>query len=161
MPSGSDAIMLHTRGFSAIPMFNNALFLGLVMCLGQAATAAVPVGEPLPAIAITEKGELVLSEPDKVHYKDWVTSDLAGRVHVLQYLAGRLSTPKINKPFTDRLGELHLESRHYHVTTIINLDDTLFGTSAIVASQLKRNKRKYPASSIVADKHGTVQNSGI
>ncbi len=135
-------------------LFNVAVFFGLLMCLGNSATAAVPVGEPLPAIAITEKGELVLSPPDKVHYEAWATSGLAGRVHVIQYLAGRISAPKINRPFTDRLGELRIESEYYHVTTIINLNDTLFGTSAIVASQLKRNKRKYPASSIVADEHG-------
>ena len=43
----------------------------------------------------------------------------------------------------------------YHVTTVINLDDALWGTSGFVVSEVKDSKKKYPASTIVLDENGT------
>lgn len=111
------------------------------------------VGAALPALEVTDKGELILAG-DKVEYKPWSSATLTGKVHVLQYLAGRMSSSKLNEPFTDKLSELAMSLEFHQVTTIINLDDAMWGTSGFVASELKSNKKKYPDSTMVADKNG-------
>lgn len=118
------------------------------------ALAAIAIGEKIPSLSITQKGELVL-ENNKIVYQRWNTDSLNGKVHILQYLAGRMSASKVNKPFTDKLDTLTLSLDHHHVTTIINLSDTFFATSGFVNRELQSNKKQYPQSSIVADKNGS------
>jgi hypothetical protein len=112
------------------------------------------VGEVIPALQIDEPGELILEGKDTITYQPWSTDLLVGKVHIVQYLAGRLGVKDMNKPFTDALDALDYPAESVHTTTIINLDDTLFGTSGLVNSQLKGNKIKYWYSSIVADREG-------
>jgi uncharacterized protein len=135
----------------------NKVLSGLVVFLSFLAVAAqaqVIVGELIPPLKINEPGELILEGEDTISYQPWSTELLVNKVHVVQYLAGRLGVKDMNKPFTDSL-ELRDFSRDFvHTTTIINLDDTMFGTSNIVNGQLKGNKIKYWFSSIVADREG-------
>lgn len=127
----------------------------LALLLSSSAIAgAIETGQTIPAISIEDKGELVIEE-GKVVYADWSSDSLTGKVHVLQYMAGRMSASKVNEPFTDALEKLELSLDYQQTTTIINLDDSMFGTSGFVNSELKSNKKKYPFSTIVADKRGT------
>ena len=128
------------------------LFYTLV-CLSGPLWAAIVPGEAIPDLSIDNRGELVLHN-DKIIYQRWTTGALTGKVQVLQYMAGRMAASKLNEPFTDQLKLRKFPLDKYHVTTIINLDDTFFGTSGFVNSELRSNKKKYPASSIVADKKG-------
>lgn len=128
-------------------------FLALLLSPGAMASS-IQTGQAIPAITIEDKGELVLEE-NKVVYADWSTDSLMGKVHVLQYMAGRMSASKVNEAFTDALEKLELSRDYQQTTTIINLDDSMFGTSGFVNSELKSNKKKYPFSTIVADKRGT------
>ena len=40
------------------------------------------------------------------------------------------------------------------MTTIINLDAALWGTTGFVVSEIKENKRKHPGSTLVLDEEG-------
>ena len=125
----------------------------IMTALSSNALAAITVGQTLPPITVEQNGELLI-KGDKISYANWNTDAMAGKVHVLQYLAGRLAARNLNKPLTDKLAEIDLPLDHYRVTTIINLDDAMFGTSGIVSSEFESNKKKYPRSSMVADKKG-------
>ena len=90
----------------------------------------------------------------KLSYGTWDSNTLSGKMHVVQYLAARLSSKSLNKPFTDQLEASGLSLERYHMTTIVNLDDALFGTRGFVLSELESSKKRYYLSSIVADAHG-------
>ncbi len=122
--------------------------------LAVSVQAGIKVGEILPSLSIEKYGELMLEGEDTIYYQPWNTAQLENKVQIIQYLAGRMGTRDMNKPFTDVLGVQDFSMDYHHTTTIINLDDTLFGTAGIVNSQLKKNKIKYWYSSIVADKKG-------
>jgi YtfJ family uncharacterized protein len=125
-----------------------------ISALAVTTQAQVVVGESIPALQINEPGELMLEGEDTIVYRPWSTDFLVGKVHMVQHLAGRLGVKDMNKPFTDALGARDFSADHFYSTTIINLDDTMFGTSGIVNGQLKGNKIKYWYSSIVADREG-------
>lgn len=113
----------------------------------------ITVGAPLPGLVIDDRGELTLLEGD-FSYRPWALPTALGKVHVLQYMAGRMSARSQTKPFTDRL-ESAIPDGAIHVTTVINLDDTLWGTSGFVVGEVKSSKRKYPDSTIVLDEEGS------
>ncbi len=113
----------------------------------------IVLGEPLPDLVINEHGELIL-EGDDVSYQPWRLPAAWEKITVLQYMAGRTTARDQSKPFTDQL-EPNLPEDSFSVTTIINLDDALWGTSGFVMSQVKSNKRKYPKSTFVLDESGT------
>ena len=133
-------------------MKKSCLFLLFILST-SAWSSGIQVGQPLPALAITERGELLL-ENEAFSYAPWQMPENIDKVHVLQYMAGRLSARSQSKPFTDRLKE-SLPLGSYHVTTVINLDDALWGSGGFVVREVKDSKKKYPLSTIVLDEHGT------
>ncbi len=127
-------------------------FISLLTSLAHAATPEP--GSSLPPVEVEARGELHL-EGDDISYRPWSSDANPGKVHILQYLAGTLSASKIYRPFTDQLKERY-EFSDFHVTTIINLDDAIWGSTGFVVSNVESNKRKYPLSSLVLDENGTV-----
>ena len=129
--------------------------LVLLACL-MAPTAFggdVPVGGRLPDLSIAERGELVLSGED-VGYRTWTYPQQPGKVHVLQYMAATRAASNINQAFTDRM-KTDLPKGSFLSTTILNLDEALWGTGGLVASELKSNKKQFPGAVLVADEKGT------
>lgn len=126
----------------------------LLSCFaGLSMASTIEAGAPLPQLAISDRGEVILRDDDKFSFSPWHSQQGVGKVHVLQYMAGTLSAKGINKPFTDRL-EQEIDYSHYHVTTIINLDDAMWGTGRFVVSEVQKSKRKYPLSTMVLDEDG-------
>lgn len=125
-----------------------------ILLFGVAARVwALDPGALLPELRVEELGELHL-EGEEVRYAPWHSGKSSGTVQVVQYIAARPSAKPLNEPFTDRLRDSGIPIERYHVTTIVNLDDALFGTRAMVLSELEKNKKRYFRSSIVADAHG-------
>jgi YtfJ family uncharacterized protein len=58
--------------------------------------------------------------------------------------------------FTDAL-EANFPTGTFHVTTVLNLDQALWGTSGFVKSKVRSNKKQYPQSTIVLDEDGIGQ----
>ena len=138
------------RGIRFGRRFSLTVTLGLLSPLAWG--IEISVGAPLPGLVIDSRGELTLQEGDFA-YRPWTLPAALGKVHVLQYMAGRMSARNQTKPFTDRL-ESAIPDESIHVTTVINLDDTLWGTSGFVVGEVKSSKRKYPDSTIVLDETG-------
>lgn len=128
------------------------LIIAFFLAMPVFSDSPVVVDAPLPLLEIPSHGEVVL-EDDEYRYAPWSSHTNPGQVHIVQYLAGTLAASKTYRPFTDTLLDTY-ELSQYHVTTIINLDDALWGTSGFVTSQVKSNKREYPHSTLVLDEDG-------
>ena len=129
--------------------------LSIIIILGcSAASAGTPTIEsPLPLLDISDKGELLFKNDD-FSFAPWRSDADPGKIHVVQYFGGTMAASETFKPFTDTLQET-LTPGTYHVTTIINLDAAMWGTTGFVVSELKKNKRKHPTATMVLDEEGT------
>lgn len=134
---------------------SNAILLFL-LCLSLPAFSNgtnITVGKKLTSLSVDNKGEILLTA-DKISYQAWHTDSMSGKVQVFQYLAARMGIDEINKPFTDALESQMFAPDKFAVTTLINVDDALWGTSALINGELKKNKKKHPAAVMVADQEG-------
>jgi uncharacterized protein len=123
------------------------------MALSTPALAdTLTLGEPIPDLQIDNLGEIQLSD-DEVSYTPWQLDVPDKKVHVLQYMAGTMSASKLNSPFTDALKD-GIDYSGYYVTTIINLDDAMWGSKGFVRAEIEKNKRRYPLSSLILDDEG-------
>ena len=95
----------------------------------------------------------MIIEGDEFNFVPWSSDKDPGKVHILQYFSGTISHRDLFSPFTDLL-QAELDYTKYHVTTIINLDRALWGTTGFVVSELKDSKRKYPRATMVLDEDG-------
>jgi YtfJ family uncharacterized protein len=126
----------------------------LLLITAAGALAGEPrVKAPLPALEITDRGELTFVN-DEFDYSPWSSEHNPGMVHIVQYFGGTMADSERFKPFTNLLQET-LPLGTYHVTTIINLDAALWGTSGFIVSEVKDSKRKFPMSTLVLDEEGT------
>lgn len=131
-----------------------AVTLCVAFVLGSAGAAAgVPtVGAPLPALEIAERGELTMSGND-FSFVPWTSETNPGKVHVIQYFGANLGDRDVFQPFTDMLQE-RVEPGAVHVSTVLNMDAALWGTSGFVLSELEKNKKMHPLATMVLDEEG-------
>jgi len=131
------------------------ILLSILLCLALPAWSSnIQIGKPLPELSIDDRGELILLGEDKISYRAWQSAEHPQKIHVLQYLAGTRKARRQTRAFTDRLEEA-LPKGSYQFTTVINLDDAIWGTGGFVIGEVKSSKRKYPDSTIVLDEEGT------
>lgn len=133
------------------------LIVGTLCLIASTLTyAQLPVvGETLPGVSIDDKGSIEL-EGEEMVYQPWSTAMLKGKPVYLQHMAARASTDDINKPLDDAVEAKGYTPEQFHSAAIVNKDDAVWGTGAFVTSQLKKNKRRYPESTIVVDDNGTA-----
>lgn len=120
--------------------------------------SALEINQPLPMSSVNDKGELLINRDHVIHYRPWDVSALNDdKANLILHMAGRSSANKLIQPFTDRLTAENIASDKLHSTTIINLDDTLWGTRRLVASKIKDNKIKHPKTTFVLDNNGKIR----
>ncbi len=107
-------------------------------------------------LGIADKGELILSN-DKFSYKNWNSSQLAGKVRVLQHIAGRSSAKEKNAGLIEAIKAAKFPHDRYQTTTIVNTDDAIVGTGMFVRSSIESNKKQYPWSQFVVDSNGVAK----
>ncbi len=107
-------------------------------------------------IGIADKGELVL-DSDKFSYKNWNSAQLAGKVRVLQHIAGRSSAKEKNAGLIEAIKAAKLPHDRYQTTTIVNTDDAIVGTGMFVRSSIESNKKQYPWSQFIVDSNGVAK----
>lgn len=120
---------------------------------GASFAAEPTVGAPLPELSIEDRGELV-AEGDDFDFQPWTSAESPGKVHVIQYFGATMGDRDLFKPVTDRI-EKEFEPGSVHVTTVLNMDAAMWGTSGMVISELKKNKRQYPSATMVVDEEGS------
>ncbi len=126
----------------------SVMFASLV--LSMQAWAVPEVGQPLPAAAIADKGELFIAGDD-IEFKPWDTNKLKGQWTLLQYMAARPSASEVNRRVIDAVALKQTEGVDIRVLNIINVDDVTFGATGFALRELKKNKFKYPETTLIAD----------
>lgn len=110
-------------------------------------------GQRIAPIEIRDRGELVLNR-DAISYREWNSSQLEGKVRVVQYIAGRRSAKKKNSIFIKAIKAADFPDDQFQPTTIINTDDEFPGTGLFVVSKVEKNQRKYPWAQFIIDDKG-------
>lgn len=118
---------------------------------------APSVGSPLPVLEIEERGELTM-DGDEFSFVPWSSGTNPGKVHVIQYFGANLGDRDVFQPFTDLLQE-SVKPGTVHVSTVLNMDAALWGTSGFVLSELEKNKQMHPQATMVLDEEGSGVNA--
>lgn len=134
-------------------LIRSLLSIIVILACGAALAGTPTVESPLPPLNISDRGELLFKDDDFT-FAPWRSDSSPQKVHVVQYFGGTMAASETFKPFTDTLQKT-LTPGTYHVTTIINLDAAMWGTTGFVVSELKKNKRMHPTATMVLDEEGT------
>lgn len=129
----------------------------LMLCITPLFSFAhnITLNQTIPNVAVSEYGELFV-EGDEIAYKAWDSSQLAGKVRVIQAIAGRKSAKKMNADLMTAITASQFSQTDYQTTTIINQDDSIWGTGSFVKSSAEDSKQEFPWSSIILDENGVV-----
>ena len=114
------------------------------------------VGAVLSAVDIDDKGSITIEGDDMV-YQPWSSRSMAGTVIYLQHMAARAEVEGTYKPLDDALEAKKYGPDQLRSVAIVNQDDAMWGTGVFVSGQLKKNKLRYPDSTIVLDADGKAR----
>ncbi|MEF3088687.1 YtfJ family protein [Raoultella scottii] len=113
-------------------------------------------GQRVAPVGIADRGELILDN-DKFSYKNWNSSQLAGKVRVVQHIAGRTAAKEKNATLIEAIKAAKLPHDRYQTTTIVNTDDAIPGSGMFVRSSIESNKQLYPWSQFIVDSNGLAR----
>lgn len=139
-------------------MKKSALLLSLftVVFSGESLAYNVKLNAPLPAVSVANDGE-ILANGNAIHYKNWQSSALVGKVRVVHHLAGRSSVKEKNQPLMDAIKNAGFDRSQYQTTTIINADDAIIGTGLFVKSSAEKGKLDNAHSQVILDQNSQVK----
>lgn len=118
----------------------------------------ITVGEPLPAVSITDKGYVQMVDGE-IGYRNWESSEFKGKVLLVQHIAGRTSSKELNAPMIDAVKAENFSLDTYNTATVVNVDEAIWGTGGIVASNLRSNKEEFPEAIFVMDENGDARST--
>ncbi len=111
----------------------------IIMLLAQGVQAHNFVtGKTVTPVYIQEGGELLLNSDDEIHYQKWNSTQLAGKVRIIQYIAGRKSAKKKNSLLIKAVEAANFPQDRFQPTTIVNTDDAIFGTGYFVVGKIEK-----------------------
>ncbi|POW58954.1 YtfJ family protein [Candidatus Pantoea alvi] len=134
-----------------------ALF-ALILLPGAVFAHSLKQDQRVPAVGVNDKGEL-LYQQDDFHYQRWNSAQLAGKVRVIQHIAGRSSAKEMNAAVIEAIKAAAFPQDRYQTTTIVNTDDAIPGTGMFVRSSIESNKKQYPWSQFIVDSKGNVKHA--
>jgi YtfJ family uncharacterized protein len=82
----------------------------------------------------------LILDNDKFSYKNWNSAQLAGKVRVVQHIAGRTSAKEKNANLMEAIKAAKFPHDRYQTTTIVNTDDAIPGSGMFVRSSIESNK---------------------
>ena len=133
----------------------------LGLCLGLSSNVFahnIQLQKAVPAVQIATAGEVLL-QGDDVNYRPWASSTLAGKVRVIQHMAGRYSVKKYNDALFDAIKQQHFSPAHYQTTTIVNTADATMGMTGVAKSKTEDGKRQHPHSQVIVDETGKMKSA--
>ena len=128
------------------------IFLGSFPLIASAHNFVV--GQPVTPITIAESGEMLLNDDGSFSYRPWKSSQFAGKIRIVQYIAGRTSAKKKNSLLIKAVKAANFPSDRFQPTTIVNTDDAIPGSGFFVRGKLEKNKRRYAWSQFIVDSEG-------
>ena len=120
--------------------------------------SSVVLGEALPVLEIDDKGEMCLVNDD-VTFEAWKTTSLKGKFRLIQHLAGKAEAKTINQALLDEVKDSGYPRERFQTTTIINLNDAVFGTGTIVEAIAVNGKKRFPWTSVILDRQGSFSSA--
>ncbi|MFD1092859.1 YtfJ family protein [Providencia vermicola] len=139
-------------------MFKNIFISICLLSLSTLAAAAnIQINQSVPAVSVTDKGELILNKENKLDYQPWKSLQLVGKVRTIQHIAGRSSAKELNAPLIEAIKNARFPHDTYQTTTIINTDDAIFGTGVFVKNSVEDSKKEFPYSQFIVDSDGVVK----
>lgn len=132
--------------------------LALLSASFNAAAHNLTIGTDVPSVKVDAYGEIVLQDKGTA-FQPWASSQMVGKVRVIQAIAGRSSSKEMNAPLMQAITAAQFPADLYQTTTIINQDDAIWGTGSFVKSSAQDSKVEFPWSSMVLDKNGVVAQS--
>ena len=140
-------------------MKNKTLLAVMLSCTPVIALAHnLKLGESVPNVEVASYGEVIL-EGKETKFTKWSTQNMLGKVRVIQAIAGRSSAKELNAPMMTAITAAKFPDESYQTTSIINQDDSIWGTGSFVKSSIQDSKKEFPWSSMVLDESGTVASS--
>ncbi|ATM88444.1 YtfJ family protein [Yersinia massiliensis] len=137
---------------------NSLLILSLLLTPLLVNAHSIQNNQRVPPVGVSDKGELDYDKAtDQFSYKNWNSSQLPGKVRVIQHIAGRTSAKELNAPLVEAIKHANLPHEHYQTTTIVNTDDAIIGTAMFVRNSIEDSKREFPWSQFVVDSNGNVK----
>lgn len=145
-----------TQGFKN--KFNSKALRGMIFASFLLHTFQVSAhnlvdGKSVLPISIADRGELLLHN-DEITYSSWNSSELIGKVRVVQYIAGRTSAKKKNSMLIKAIKNANFPNDRFQPTTIVNTDDVILGSGFFVLGKIEKNKRRYPWAQFIIDSNG-------
>ena len=136
---------------------NNKTLIALIIAASPMFVSAhnLTVGETLPNVDIANHGEILVQGNDTI-YQAWNNDAMLGKVRVVQAIAGRSNAKAMNAPLMTAITAAQFPSESYQTTTIINQDDSMWGTGSFVKSSAQESKIEFPWSSMVLDEEGVA-----
>ncbi|GLT16253.1 hypothetical protein GCM10007938_00290 [Vibrio zhanjiangensis] len=126
-----------------------------MVCSSTASAHNIKVDQMLPAVDVSNYGEIMVNGND-ITYQAWASQDMLGKVRVIQAIAGRSSAKALNQPLMAAITASKFAQDSYQTTSIINQDDSIWGTGSFVKSSAEESKKDFPWSSMVLDEDGKV-----
>ncbi|AEH32228.1 Protein ytfJ precursor [Vibrio anguillarum 775] len=127
----------------------------MACCPALAMAHNITQGQQVADVSVEKYGEIILQD-DKTAFQTWDTSQLLGKVRVIQAIAGRSSAKALNAPLMAAITAAQFPAESYQTTSIINQDDAIWGTGSFVKSSAQDSKKEFPWSSMVLDEAGNV-----
>lgn len=115
----------------------------------------ITLNKTVPTVSIDNYGEIFF-EDSATTYQPWDSEQLKGKVRVLQAIAGRSSAKAMNTELMSAITLEKFPETQYQTTTIINQDDSIWGTGGFVKSSAEESKEEFSWSSMVLDENGTA-----
>lgn len=132
-----------------------ALIIGLSF-LAQTANAELPrVGSLLPAVTVERGGEIILSADGETR-QPWQPLRPHSRPQLIIHVAGRLAAKQQLDPVVARLARTQWVNQQVTMTTIVNTDDSIWGSRPFVEHSIVTSKKHSPASHFILDSSGVV-----
>ncbi|WP_301098911.1 YtfJ family protein [Otariodibacter sp.] len=138
-------------------MKKNYLFFAVVGLFSSSIFAHnITLNHSLPTVSVQNDGEIVM-KGNKIAYQPWSSTKLAGKVRVIQHIAGRSSAKEKNEGLIEAIRKANFDRAKYQTTTIVNADDAIIATGSFVKSSAEDGKRKNSHSQVILDQASNVK----
>lgn len=118
----------------------------------------VQLNNNLPSVSVAQDGEIIANGKN-VSYKAWNSASLAGKVRVVNHIAGRSSVKEKNQGLINAIKAANFDRSKYQTTTIINADDAIVATGAFVKNSAENGKIENAHSQVVLDQKSSVKSA--
>jgi len=126
----------------------------LLILSSSACGASLQLNQPLPQLVVSDLGECVIAEGKGV-FLPWQSDSRLGKIQIIEYVPARVGVDKIHQSFYEGLeADGLLLSDSVEVTRVVNARDATWGTSGLVAGEVKKSKLKDPNFNFVVDAKG-------